>query len=60
MRLQRREFVEVAGATAASMLISPPVSGHSSLDKTETIEKNGCQLKVGPTAEIVSLTVMWL
>ena len=55
MKLQRREFVEVVGTSTASLLISPFVFGQSLQEKTETLEKNGWQLKVTSTGDIVSL-----
>jgi hypothetical protein len=55
MKLGRREFVEVLGSSAVSTVISPFVFGTSSLDTTETVERNGWQLKVAPTGDIISL-----
>jgi len=55
MKLGRREFVEVLGTSAALTVTAPFVSGISSLYATETIERNGWQLKVAPTGDVVSL-----
>lgn len=52
MKIGRREFVEVLGT---STFISPYVFGTSASNTTETLERNGWQLKVSPTGDIVSL-----
>ena len=52
MKLGRREFVETLGTSA---VISPFVFGTSSLNTTEILERNGWQLKVATTGDIVSL-----
>jgi len=55
MKISRREFVGMMGATAASL--SVPNSGYSasSVESAEVIERGGWQLKVMPTGDIVSL-----
>ncbi len=56
MKLDRREFIALVGASIASS--SPILFGQAggNLDQPTTLERNGWQLQVTPSGEIVSFT----
>jgi hypothetical protein len=55
MKLTRREFVEIAGASLASMSRAPHARANLPLDGAEIIEKGGWRLKVSSSGNIESL-----
>lgn len=56
MKLQRREFIEVIGASAASLSIPNLLNASQAAEETETIGKHGWRLRVTPEGEIVSFS----
>jgi hypothetical protein len=56
MKIRRREFMEVLATSALAMSGHGSGSGEESNSPAHTIEKNGWQMKVSATGEIVSLT----
>ncbi len=55
MKIGRREFVGMVGATLGSISASGLGYHASAAETPQTVEKNGWQLKVSPTGEIISL-----
>jgi len=55
MKVDRREFVGVVGASLASVVIPAVGRGSPSVGGRQVIEKNGWQMKVAPTGDIISL-----
>jgi hypothetical protein len=56
MKLTRREFVELAGASVVSMSLAPSARAGSPANQAEAVEKNGWRLQVAPSGNIDSLT----
>ena len=55
MKLRRREFVGMMGASLASMSVPLVGSGNSAPESEWAIEKNGWQMTVTPYGDIVSV-----
>jgi hypothetical protein len=56
MRIRRREFIEVLGASLASVSLPALRGAGGDAIENGTIEKNGWRLQVTPAGEIVSFT----
>jgi len=56
MKLTRREFVELAGASVVSMSRAPSARASSPSKQAEVVEKHGWRLQVTPSGNIDSLT----
>ena len=55
MKLNRREFVGMAGSSFAIMAVAPASHGTASAETEGAIEKNGWRLTASPTGDILSL-----
>jgi hypothetical protein len=56
MKLTRREFVELAGASVVSMSLAPSARAGSPANQAEVVERNGWRLQVASSGNIDSLT----